>query len=84
MGDSSESEREREIHVQWETVFLHCTCTPGKGSLPIRLSQGGDFASFGLLIALVIEGAARRFRATDQKTRTRTCRGRASRCVINT
>lgn len=58
MGDSM---REREREIQWETVFLHCTCTryPGKGSLPIRLSQGGDFASFGLLIALFIESAAR-------------------------
>lgn len=59
MGDSMR-EREREIGIP--TVgdcFLTLYMYPGKGSLPIRLSQGGDFASFGLLIALVIESATR-------------------------
>ena len=58
--------------------FLTLYMYPGKGSLPIRLSQGGDFASFGLLIALVIESersAAQRgeigTRARDQNARAR-------------
>ena len=57
--------------------FLTLYMYPGKGSLPIRLSQGGDFASFGLLIALVIESAARRDRSTDQNTRARRARAEA-------
>ena len=55
MGDSM---RERERDTVGD-CFLTLYMYPGKGSLPIRLSQGGDFASFGLLIALVIESAAR-------------------------
>ena len=72
MGDSMR-ERERETVGD---CFLTLYMYPGKGSLPIRLSQGGDFASFGLLIALVIESAAQRgeIGTRSEHARARACR----------